>query len=185
MATSNSISPGMTLNINGKLYKVESSVKVTVPKGTPFIKAKLRDINSNALIEKNFKLNQPIQDVNLSERKLEFLYIEGKDYLFLDIGSLQQVLIPANIVGNKVNYLKEGIELKASFYGDTIFAIELPQFLELMVSKTENRSEASSSANATKLAVLETGAKIEVPPFIEVGDIIKVDTKADEYIQRV
>lgn len=185
MATSNSITPGMTISLNGKLYRVESSVKVTVPKGTPFIKTKMRDLNSQEIVEKNFKLNQPIQDVNLTERKLEFLYIEGKDYLFLDIGNLQQVLIPANIVGNKVNYLKEGVELKASFYGDTIFAIELPQFLELMVSKTENPGESYNSPNATRLAILETGAKVEVPPFIEVGDIIKVDTKADEYIQRV
>jgi elongation factor P len=185
MATSNSIAPGMTISLSGKLYKVESSVKVTVPKGTPFIKAKMRDLNTNEIVEKNFKLNQSIQDVNLTERKLEFLYVEGKDYLFLDIGNLQQVLIPANIVGNKVNYLKEGVDLKASFYGDTIFAIELPQFLELMVSKVENPSGNSNTANGTKLAILETGAKVEVPPFIEVGDIIKVDTKADEYIQRV
>jgi elongation factor P len=185
MATSNSVAPGMTISLNGKLYKVESSVKVTVPKGTPFIKTKMRDLKTNEIIEKNFKLNQPIQDVNLTERKLEFLYIEGKDYLFLDIGSLQQVLIPAYIVGNKVNYLKEGVELKASFYGDTIFAIELPQFLELMVSKTENPPDDLNTPNATRLATLETGAKVEVPPFIEVGDIIKVDTKVDEYIQRV
>lgn len=184
MATSNSITPGMTISINNKLYKVESSVKVTVPKGTPFIKTKLRDLSSNEVLEKNFKLNQPIQDVTLTERKLEYLYIEGKDYLFLDIGNLEQVLIPAHVVGNKVNYLKEGVDLKASFYGDTTFSVELPQFLELMVVKTENVDEESSENN-TKVAILETGAKVEIPPFIEVGDIIKVDTKTDEYIQRV
>lgn len=185
MATSNSLNPGMTISLNNKLYKVESSVKVTVPKGTPFIKTKLRDLSNNEVIEKNFKLNQPIQDVTLTERKLEFLYVEGKDYLFLDIGNLEQVLIPSQVVGNKVNYLKEGVDLKASFYGDTTFSVELPQFLELMVVKTENIEEDASAPNATKLAVLETGAKVEVPPFIEVGDIIKVDTKTDEYIQRV
>lgn len=183
MATSNNITPGMTLSINGKLYRVESSVKVTVPKGTPFIKTKLREVATNEVVEKNFKLNQPIKDVSLVERKLEFLYIEGKDYLFLDIGSLEQVLIPASVIGGKVHYLKEGVDLKASFYGDTIFAVELPQFLELMVIKTEHASE--KDPNAAKLAMLETGAKIEIPPFIEVGDIIKVDTKTDEYIQRV
>lgn len=186
MATSNNIAPGMTISIGGKLYKVESSVKVTVPKGTPFIKTKLRDVASNEIIEKNFKLNQPINDVSLLERKLEYLYMEGKDYLFLDVGSLEQVLIPASVIGNKMHYLKEGVDLKAAFYGDTIFAVELPQFLELMIVKTEHIEHASSSAtNGTKLAILETGAKIEVPPFIEVGDIIKVDTKTDEYIQRV
>lgn len=172
----------MTLSINNKLYRVESSVKVTVPKGTPFIKTKLRDVGNNEIVEKSFKLNQPIKDVSLLERKLEFLYMEGKDYLFLDVANLEQVLIPAGVIGKQVHYLKEGVDLKASFYGDSIFAVELPQFLELMVVKVEHENESTGSG---RIALLETGAKIEVPPFIEVGDIIKVDTKTDEYIQRV
>lgn len=185
MATSNQITPGMTLSIGGKLYRVESSVKVTVAKGTPFIKTKLKDLTTNEVIEKNFKLDQVVNDVSLIERRIEFLYPEGNDYLFLDIGNLEQVQVPSNIVGLQVNFLKEGVDLKASFYGDTIFAIELPQFLELMVAKTENLKPNAPGAGSTKIAILETGAKIEVPPFIEIGDIIKVDTKTEEYIQRV
>lgn len=181
MVTSNQLAPGMTISLNNKLYRVESSVKVTVPKGTPFIKTKLKDLDGTEMIEKNFKLNQPLKDVSLVERRLEFLYPEGEGYLFLDIVNLDQVLIPIRVVADKVNYLKEGVELKAFFYGDTIFSVELPQFLELMVAKTHSEEEG----NGTKIAVLETGAKIEVPPFIETGDIIKVDTKTDEYIQRV
>ena len=178
------IAPGMTISLNQKLYRVESCVKVTVPKGTPFIKTKLRDLSNQTVIEKNFKPDQTVQDVSLIERKLEFLYLEGKQYLFLDIGNLEQVLIPPNIVGNTVNYLKEGVDLKASFYGDTVFSVELPQFLELMVAKVES-PKGSKDQSGLRLATLETGAKIDVPPFIEVGDIIKVDTKTDEYIQRV
>lgn len=184
MATSNQLTPGMTISINNKLFRVESSVKVTVPKGTPFIKTKLKDLSTNETIEKSFKINQPIKDVSLIERRLEFLYPEGNGFLFLDVVNLDQVLVPTSIVGNKVNYLKEGIELKAFFYGDTIFSVELPQFLELMVTKTQTDDEIMT-ANGTKIAILETGAKIDVPPFIETGDIIKVDTKTDEYIQRV
>lgn len=184
MATSNQLTPGMTISINNKLYRVESSVKVTVPKGTPFIKTKLRDLSSNQTVEKNFKINQPIKDVSLIERRLEFLYPEGEGFLFLDVVTLDQALIPTGVVGNKVNFLKEGVELKAYFYGDTVFSVELPQFLELMVAKTHTDDEGKS-ASGTKIAILETGAKIEVPPFIETGDIIKVDTKTDEYIQRV
>ena len=185
MVASNNISPGMTLSINGKLYRVESSVKVTVPKGTPFIKTKLRDLATDDLHEKNFKLDQIVKDVTFAERRVEFLYLEGKDYLFLDIGNLEQVLVPAGIIGQHVNYLKEGVELKASFYGDSIFAVELPQFLELMVGKIEGEDSRKGAANSTRIAVLDTGARIEVPPFIEVGDIIKVDTTTAEYIQRV
>lgn len=185
MTTSNQLNPGMVLNINGKLFRVESSVRVTAPKGAPFIKTKLKDMSSGKVVEKNFKLNQPLKDVALLERRLEFLYLEGKSYLFLDVENLEQVLVPPDIIGKKATYLKEGVELKASLYGDSVFSVDLPQFLELMVAKTENPSGGVPTANVTKVAILETGARIEVPPFIEAGDIIKVDTKADEYIQRV
>jgi elongation factor P len=179
------LTPGMTISLNKKLYRVESCVKVTVPKGTPFLKTKLRDLVTQDVIEKNFKPDQDVQDVSLAERKLEFLYLEGKNYLFLDVGSLEQILIPASIISDRVNYLKEGVELKASLYGDTVFSVELPQFLELMVTKVEMPKGAKGSRAGIKVATLETGAEIDVPPFIEVGDIIKVDTKTDEYIQRV
>jgi elongation factor P len=185
MVASNNIAPGMIVSINGKLYRVESSVKVTVPKGTPFIKTKLRDMTTNELSERNFKLNQNVQDVSLSERRLEYLYLEGKNFLFLDIGNLEKISVPTSVVGNKVHYLKEGVEVKAFFYGELIFSIELPQFLELMVSKAEELDEKSLQPNATKVIILETGARIEVPPFIEIGDVLKVDTTSDEYIQRV
>lgn len=172
----------MTLSINNKLYRVESSVKVTLPKGVPFIKAKLRDLASQTVVEKNFKLNQVLKDVVLNERKLEFLYPQGNEFLFLDIQNLNQVSVPASAVGSAVNYLKEGVEVKAFFYGDLIFAVELPQFLELIVAKTESKEEAD---NEEEIAILETGAKISVPSFVKVGDMIKVDTKIEEYIQRV
>ncbi len=184
MTTANQITPGMTLNIDGKIYRVESSVKVTVAKGTPFLKTKLRNLITDEIIEKNFKLDQSVQEVSLLERNLEFLYPEGKEYLFLDIGNLEQVLVPAAILSDKVHFLKEGIQVKAMFYGDTIFAVELPQFLEIMVVKTE-AGDVAARSSSTKKAVLETGAKLEVPLFIESGDVIKVDTHVNEYIQRV
>ncbi len=185
MTTSNQLAPGMTLSLEGKIYRVDSCVKVTVAKGVPFIKTKLKNLLSDEVIERNFKLGQAIQDVSLAERKLEYLYLEGKDYLFLDIGNLEQVLVSSQVIGDKINYLKEGIELKAMFYGESIFSVELPQFLELIVVKTEESQSAAHVANATKLAILETGAKVEVPMFIEAGDIIKVDTQTNEYVQRV
>jgi elongation factor P len=185
MTSSNQISPGMTLSIDDNIYRVESSVKVTVAKGLPFIKTKLKNLVTDEVIEKSFKLNQEVQEVSLLEKKLEYLYLEGKGYLFLDTGSLEQFLVPSSVIGDKVNYLKEGIEIKSMFYGNSIFSVELPQFLELMVVKTELLEAASHVANADKVAILETGAKIEVPMFIESGDIVKVDTSTNEYIQRV
>ena len=182
MTTANQISPGMTLHIDGKVFRVEASVKVTVAKGTPFVKTKLRNLVTDETIEKNFKLDQAVQEVSLVERTLEFLYPEGKEYLFLDIGNLDQVQVPVQILGDKIHFLKEGIQVKAMFYGETIFAVELPQFLEIMVVKTEG---AGGGTTGSKSAVLETGAKVAVPLFIESGDVIKVDTHVNEYIQRV
>lgn len=182
--TSNQLTPGMTIAIGKNLYKVESSLKVTLPKGTPFIKAKLKDLNTHETLEKSFKLNQPVNNVTLIERKLEFLYPEENDFLFLDIVELDQVSIPRTIVGDKINFLKEGVELKGLFYGESAFAVELPQFLELMVVKIESDIKKKKSSEE-RLGVLETGAKVKIPPFVEVGDIIKVDTKQEEYIQRV
>lgn len=183
MVTAAQLTPGMTVSITGKLYRVDSSVKVTVPKGSPFIKSKLRDLESSQVVEKNFKPNQDIEEVVLQERRLEYLYPEGKQYLFLDIGNLDQVMVPAGIIGSKTNYLKEGIEIKAEMFKTTIFAVLLPQFLELMVVGIDNVQ--TKGQGSSRVAQLETGARIEVPPFVEVGDIIKVDTESEEYIQRV
>ncbi|MBI5346028.1 MAG: elongation factor P [Chlamydiae bacterium] len=183
--TTNQIAQGMNIELEGKIYHVESCVKVSVAKGTPFLKAKLRDLMSEKIVEKNFKVGQIVNEVNLLEHQLEFLYPEKNGYLFLDISNLEQVFVSSKILLDKINYLKEGIRLKAMFYGGSIFSVELPQFLELMVAKVEEINEKLRVSNATKEAVLETGAVVQVPLFVEVGDIIKIDTMTNEFIQRV
>jgi elongation factor P len=183
--TSAHMTPGIMISLDEQIYRVESAVKVTAAKGPPFIKTKLKNVMSDELIEKNFKEGQTIQEVHLEEHRLEFLYVEGKDYLFLDTGNLEKVLVPKKIISDKVNYIKEGIEVKAKFYGNAVFSIDLPQFLELMIVKTETSENLSQMSNATKKAFLETGAQIEVPLFVESGDIVKVDTASNEFIQRV
>ena len=185
MNSTQQLVPGMAISLDGKIYRVESCVKVTVAKGNPFVKAKLRDLIDGDTVEKNFKLGQAVNEVVLSERKLEYLYLEGKDYLFLDVGTLDQVAVPSIVIGEKVNFLKEGIDVKAMGYGDTVFAVELPQFLELMVVKTEPAETAVSLSSGVKKVILETGAKIDAPLFVETGDIVKIDTQTGDYIQRV
>lgn len=185
MTESSQIAPGMTISLKDKLYRVESCVKVTMSRGTPFIKTKLRDLATEEILEKNFKVDQKVEDVRIAERTLEFLYQEGQDFLFLDLDELEQVRVEGEIVGERANFLKEGIQAQATLYGPKVFSLEVPQFLELMVVKTEDSDELVPVANATKGAVLETGASVDVPLFIESGDIIKVDTRSSEYIQRV
>ena len=101
MVQSSQLTPGSTISIAGKLYRVESLVKVTVPKGSPFIKTKVRDLSTGQVSEKNFKPNQEVEEAQLQERKLEFLYPEGKQYLFLDVGTLDQIMVPTHVVGKK------------------------------------------------------------------------------------
>jgi elongation factor P len=182
---SNQLSQGMIILLDQTIYRVESVVRVSVPKGTPFIKARLQNLSTDSVIEKNLKVGQMVEEVALNERSLEFLYPEGSDFLFLDLSTLDQVFIPSNVVGDKVNYLKESVEIRAYFYGDKVFSVELPQFLELMVTKTEASDNPQHVSNAVKLAYLETGATLEVPMFIESGDVVKVDTQLAEYVQRI
>ena len=185
MISSNQISPGITIEISGKIFRVETCSKVNVAKGNPFIKTKLRDLVTDSIIEKNFKLKQEVKEVSLVEHTLEYLYPEGKNYLFLNIDNLEQILVDSNVLKKAIDFLKEGTQLKAMFYGESIFAVELPQFLELMVTNTKNIEDSKNLSSAIKKAVLETGAQIEVPLFIEIGDIVKVDTLTNEFIQRI
>ncbi len=186
MVASSQIVPGMTVEIEEKIFRVESSIKVAVAKAAPFIKMSLRDLVTDRLTEKSFNPSQEIQEVSLIDHKLEYLYPEGKNFLFLDVEDLQEILVPSTILKDKVSYLKEGISVRALFYGKTVFSVELPQFLELMVAKTDNVEEGKLSVTqTTKLAILETGARVEVPLFIESGDVIKIDTHSSEFVQRI
>jgi elongation factor P len=182
---SNTINPGSIIELEDGLYRVESSVKMTVTKGKPFIKTKLRNVTTADEIEKNFKPGQQVKEVALAERTLEYLYPDGDLYMFLDINLLDVVGVATEVVGTKELYLKEGVEVKGTFYGDVVAAVELPNFLELMIKSVDGDEEEGVANNAPRMATLETGARVEVPGFVEAGDVIKVDTKANEYIQRV
>jgi elongation factor P len=184
MVLASQLTTGMTIMMAKKPYRVESVVKVTAQKANPFVKVKLFCLTSQETVEKNFRPTQELEEVSLEEHRMEFLYVEGNHHVFLDLASLDLVRVPRDIIGKKIHYLKECTEVKGSCFGQTFFAVELPQFLELMVSTIE-AEEGGRQGGGPKIAVLETGAKLEVPPFIDIGDIIKVDTRTDEYIQRV
>ncbi len=186
MVASNNLSPGMIILISSKLYLVVSSVKVTVAKGTPFIKTKLQEITTNKAIEKNFKLDQNVEDVTLEKRQLEYLYPEGKNHVLFDTDELEIIQVTGKVIGERINFIKEGTELFGSFHGEKVLAIELPPFLELMVAEVEGTEKSEDVlSEEMKDALLETGAKVKVPSFVGIGDVIKVDTKTNEYVQRV
>ena len=183
MVLASQLTTGMTIMMAKKPYRVESAVKVSTNKASPFIKVKFLSLANQEALDKNFRPSQELDEVSLEEHRLEFLYAEGSHHVFLDLGTLDLVRVVRDIIGKKIHFLKEGTEVKGACFGQTFFSVELPQFLELMVSAIE-AEEGSRQGGGPKVAVLETGAKVEVPPFVDIGDVIKVDTKTDEYIQR-
>jgi elongation factor P len=184
MVLASQLTSGMTIIVNKEPYRVESAVKVAAQKANPFIKTKLRHLVKRDVVEKNFKPTQELEEIALEDHTLEYLYQDGKEHVFLNVGTLDVVKVPRDIIGNKVHYLKEGVEVKGACFGKSILSIDLPQFLELMVSSVE-MEEHERQEGGTRVAILETGARLEVPPFVDVGDVIKVDTRLEEYIQRV
>jgi elongation factor P len=179
MTLAKQISVGMTLLIDGDIYRVEQPPKMVPVKGLQLINVSLRHLVTDHLTEKRFKPDQTVQEVTPVPKTLEFLYPEGNEYKFLDIGSLDIVGIPANKLGNKIHFLKEGIKIFSIHYADTYFSGELEPILELMVVKTEP-ADMGAGSSATKIAQLETGARLLVPLFVEAGDVLKIDTQRQE-----
>jgi elongation factor P len=184
MILASQLSVGMTISLSGNYYRVESAVKVNVQKTMQLIRAKLRNVQNDEVIEKNFKPTQKIDEVAIAEHKLEYLYPQDGKYVFLDITTLDLMQVGKDIIGNAVLFLKEGTEVRSTCCGTSIFSIELPQFLELMVSSIGGTKKTAHDG-MVRIAKLESGAEVEVPLFVEAGDIVKVDTKSQEYIQRV
>lgn len=185
MATGNQLTAEMTISLNHRLYQVESVIKGGSGKGGEPVTAKLRDLATGDVIEKKIKPSDTIREVILEERTLEFLYPEEGGFLCLDVISLDRVLIDQDVVGEAVNYLKEGVEFKGFFHGDTPVVVQLPPFLELMVAEIEEPAAKKKQTDDHFIATLETGARVVVPRFIEAGDIVKVNTVRHEYVQRI
>ncbi|EPP35309.1 elongation factor P (EF-P) OB domain protein [Chlamydia ibidis] len=182
---SSQLSVGMFISTKDGLYKVVSVSKVTGNKGDSFIKASLKATDSDVIVERNFKIGQEIKEAQFEARNLEYLYPEGESYLFLDLGNYEKMYISKEIMKDNFLFLKAGVTVSAMVHEDVVFSVELPHFLELMVSKTDFPGDSLCLASGSKKALLETGVEVMVPPFVEIGDVIKIDTRTCEYIQRV
>lgn len=182
MILASQLSSGMVIRLNNKIYQVESVSKVAIGRAKAFMQLVLKDLQNPEEVEKKLKVDQEVQEVELTTAEIEFLYPQDRGYSFLDINALEQVYVDRAVVGNKINYLKEGVPVTASCHGAEVYAIELPQFLELMVGQVDNKAKAPSGEH---IVILETGAKMSAPLFVEEGDVVKVDTRTEEFIQRV
>ncbi|MGC8764911.1 MAG: elongation factor P [Brevinematia bacterium] len=185
MTTSNDLRKGMVLKIDGELYAVLFYQHHKPGKGGAVVRTKLRNIKRDTVIEKTFKADEPLEDVTVETRQMQLLYEEGDNYVFMDLETYEQFHVPKELAGEGVKYLKNEMICEASMYEGEIILIEPPMFVELEVVETDPGVRGDTVSGGSKPAKLETGAVIQVPLFVSIGDKVKVDTRDDRYIERV
>ena len=175
---------GVTIELDGKLYQVIEYQHVKM-KRTALAKVKLRDIRDGHTIERSFQNTEKFVRARLDYRSMQYLYSDGDLYHFMDEENFEQTSLDSNQLGDAINYLKEGMSLQISSYKEELMGVELPITIELEVTGSEPGFKGDTATGGTKPATLETGITIEVPLFINQGDIIKVDTRSGSYLERV
>lgn len=181
----NELKSGLTVLVDGQVYAVTDYQHVKPGKGAAFVRTKLRNLKNGTILEKTFRGDEKIEEAFIEERKLQYLYNADKIYHFMDQQNFEEIRIPEEILGGNSRFLKDNLEITAYFYGAEVLNVALPTFIELKIVNAEPGIKGDTAKAAFKSAVVETGATIQVPLFIEQGDIIKIDTRTGEYIARV
>ncbi|HWY71798.1 MAG TPA: elongation factor P [Terriglobales bacterium] len=176
--------PGMIIKHNNDLHSVFSVEHRTPGNLRAFIQAKLRNLRTGAMFEHRFRSPDPIDKIVVDEVDMEFLYSDGDDYYFMNTESYEQTHLKRDTLGDAVEYLTPNLQIKVEFYDNKPVGIELPQTVELMVVETEPGLKSATASSVTKPAKLETGLVVQVPPFINEGEKIRVDTAEGAYLSR-
>ncbi|HUT63766.1 MAG TPA: elongation factor P [Anaerolineae bacterium] len=185
MATTTDFRNGFTFMENGEFYAIIEFLHVKPGKGGAFVRTKLRNIRTKAVIERTFRAGEKVNEVRLERRLYEFIYRDGEFYVFMNRESYDQIQLEKEFLGDYVKFLSDNLPVGILFYEEVPIEVDFPKFVELEVIETDPGFKGNTAQTATKLATLSTGAVINVPLFIEVGSIIKVDTRSGEYIERV
>jgi len=180
-----SLKKGMFIVYEGEIYKVIEASKHFMGRGSGLIRTKLKNVKTGLVREVNFPSGEKIPEAELSFKKAQYLYNDGDHYYFMDLSDYEQYALPEEEIGDAKWYLTENLELDLVFFEDKPIGIELPNVVVLEVKETEPGYKGDTVSGGGKPAVLETGLKVTVPFFVEVGDKIKVDTRTGEYIERV
>ena len=185
MIDSGELRKGLTIELDGKLYQVVDYQHIKMGRGSAQVRLKLRDIRSGHNIERSFQASEKFTRARLDSRTMQYLYNDGDAYYFMDEETFEQILIDASQLGDVTDYLKEGMSLTVSSYKGKLVGVELPVAVELEVTETGPGFKGDTATAGNKPAKLETGITIQVPMFINNGDVIKVDTRTGEYLERV
>jgi elongation factor P len=176
--------PGMIIKHNNDLHSVFSVEHRTPGNLRAFIQAKLRNLRTGAMFEHRFRSPDPIERINVDETEMEYLYNDGDGYYFMNTQNYEQLHLTRDILGDAVDYLIPNLQIKVEFYDGKAVGIELPQTVELTVLETEPGLKSATASSVTKPAKTETGLVVQVPPFINEGEKIKVDTAEGVYLSR-
>jgi elongation factor P len=176
--------PGMIIKHNNDLHLVFSVEHRTPGNLRAFIQAKLRNLRTGAMFEHRFRSGDAIEKITVDEVKMEFLYNDGDDYYFMDTTTYEQTNLKRDTLGDAVEYLTANLQITVEFFDGKAVGIELPQTVELTVVETEPGLKSATASSVTKPAKTETGLVVQVPPFINEGDKIKVDTSEGAYLSR-
>jgi len=176
---------GLTIEYEGGIFQIVEFQHVKPGKGGAFVRSKLRNLRTGATIDKTFRAGEKMEQANISRRPMQFLYRAGDDYTFMDTESFDQTELSAEAVGEAVRFLKPDTEVLVQFFNDAeILGVELPNTMELVVTETDPGLRGDTATGGTKPATLETGAVVNVPLFVNEGDLIRVDTRSGKYLER-
>lgn len=185
MANTSDFKNGLVLKIDNKLQQIVEFQHVKPGKGPAFVRTKLKDVVSGKTVEKTFNAGVKVETATVDRRDMTFLYKDGEEFVLMDDKDYDQINVPAEIMGDSARFLLENGPVHVSFHeGEPLFA-ELPVAVELVVQHTDPGLQGDRSSGGTKPATLETGAEVQVPLFIETGEVLKIDTRDGSYLSRV
>ena len=184
MVTAGDFRNGITFEMDGKVMQVIEFQHVKPGKGAAFVRTKLRNVISGAVIETTFSPTDKFENAYIEKRDMQFLYKDEDLYYFMDLETYEQEPINAELLGDAFKFVKEEMMCKVLSYKGKAFSVEPPTFVELVVTETEPGFAGNTAQGALKPATLETGATIKVPLFINIGDVLKIDTRTGEYLSR-
>ncbi len=176
---------GLTLEMEGNIYTVIEFQHVKPGKGAAFVRTKLKNIKSGGIVEKTFRPTEKLPQAHIERKEYQYLYSDGDLYNFMDTETFEQVALNSDNVGDSLKFVKENEMVKLCSHAGSVFAIEPPLFVELQITESEPGVKGDTATGATKPAVVETGATVYVPLFVNQGDTIKIDTRTGEYLSRV
>ena len=184
MITAGDFRNGVTFEEDGNVCQIVEFQHVKPGKGAAFVRAKVRNVITGGVVEKTYRPTDKFEKAHIERKDMQYLYNDGELFYFMDVESYDQMPLSENQLGDALKFVKENEMVKLLIYKGNVFGVEPPNFVELVVTETEPGFKGDTSTGATKPATLETGATINVPLFIDIDDVIRVDTRTNEYLDR-